>query len=132
MDNDGKRIAEALGIDEVPVVDKKNLLKYRKYLLARLDKNTVLTGREDFLWEEKYVLGGVAEFSGPHVIDVIASNEPYSEDDNLGLIATDNVYLGIQSTNQAAAKAVQCRLVCSRIKMTADAYAALVTNELSS
>lgn len=82
--------------------------------------------------QEKYVLGGVAEFSGPHTIDVIASNEPYQESDNLGLIATDNAFLGIQSTNQAASKAVQVRLVCSRIKMTADAYAALVTNELSS
>ena len=82
--------------------------------------------------QEKYVLGGVAEFSGPHVIDVIASNEPYMVNDNLGLIATDNVFLGIQSTNQAAGKSVQVRLVCSRIKMSADAYAALVTNELSS
>jgi len=58
MENYEKRIAEALGTGEVPEVDKKNLLKYRKYLLARLDKNTVLTGREDFLWEEKYILGG--------------------------------------------------------------------------
>lgn len=82
--------------------------------------------------QEKYVLGGAAEFSGPHVIDVIASNEPYQESDNLGLIATDNVFLGIQSTNQSAGKAAQVRLVCSRIKLSADAYAALVTNELSS
>lgn len=57
MDNDEKRIAEALGTCEVPEVAEENLLKYRKYLLARLDKNTVLTGREDFLWEEKYLLG---------------------------------------------------------------------------
>jgi len=82
--------------------------------------------------QEKYVLGGVAEFSGPHVIDVIASNDPYQESDNLGLVATDNVFLGIQSTNQAAVKSTQVRLVCSRIKLSADAYAALVTNELSS
>ncbi|MBM4387758.1 MAG: hypothetical protein FJ088_08470 [Deltaproteobacteria bacterium] len=52
-----KRIAEALGVREVPVVNEENLLKYRSYLLARLDKETVLTGREDFEWEEKYVFG---------------------------------------------------------------------------
>ena len=82
--------------------------------------------------QEKYITGGAAEFSGPHVIDVIASNEPYQESDNLGLVATDNLFLAIQGTNQAAAKACQFRAVCSRIKLTADAYAALVTNELSS
>ena len=57
MDSDEKRIAEALRAHEVPEVDEENLLKYRKYLLARLDKSTVLTGREDFPWEEKYVFG---------------------------------------------------------------------------
>ena len=57
MDSDEKRIAEALGAQEVPEVDERNLLKYRKHLLGRLDKGTVLTGREDFPWEEKYVIG---------------------------------------------------------------------------
>jgi len=57
MDKDEKRIAEALGARRVPEVNAKNLLRYRKYLLARLDKGTVLTGREDFPWEEKYVFG---------------------------------------------------------------------------
>ena len=82
--------------------------------------------------QEKYVMGGAAEFSGPHMIDVIASNEPYQVADNLGLVATDNLFLAIQGTNQAAAKSCQFRAVCSRIKLSADAYAALVTNELSS
>lgn len=64
MDSDEKRIAEALGAREVPEVDERNLLKYRKYLLGRLDKSTVLTGREDFPWEEKYVIvpGNQAEY----------------------------------------------------------------------
>ena len=57
MDKDEKRIAKALGALEVPDVDEENLLKYRKYLLAQLGKGTVLTGREDFPWEEKYVIG---------------------------------------------------------------------------
>jgi len=34
------------------------LLKYRKYLLEHLDRKAILTGCEDFPWEEKYVLGG--------------------------------------------------------------------------
>jgi len=31
--------------------------KYRKYLLQRLNRKTIFTGREDFPWEEKYVIG---------------------------------------------------------------------------
>ena len=57
MDSDENRIAKVLNAHEVPEVDEENLLKYRKYLLGRLDKGTVLTGREDFPWEEKYVIG---------------------------------------------------------------------------
>ena len=34
------------------------MLKYRKYLLEHLDRKAILTGCEDFPWEEKYVLGG--------------------------------------------------------------------------
>lgn len=59
MDKVETRIANALGTDAVPLVDEENLLKYRKYLLDNLDKGVVLTGREDFPWEEKYVLGCV-------------------------------------------------------------------------
>jgi len=81
--------------------------------------------------QQKYVAGGGAEFSGPHVIDAIASNEPYQDTDNLGLVATDNLFFGIDSLNQAGVKAANVRIVCSRIKLTASAYAALVTNELN-
>lgn len=52
-----KRIAEVFGKDDVPEISEDNLLKYRDYLLARLDKNEILTGREDFPWEEGYVFG---------------------------------------------------------------------------
>jgi len=58
MDADEARMIKVFGTKEVPEVSKENLLKYRKYLLQHLDGKTVLTGREDFLWEEKYVLGG--------------------------------------------------------------------------
>lgn len=57
MDSDEKRIAQVLGAREVPDVDKVSLVKYRKFLSKRLDKNTILTGREDFPWEERYVFG---------------------------------------------------------------------------
>jgi hypothetical protein len=57
MNKEDARIANALGTDEVPEVGEENLLTYRKYLLSHLDKSTVLTGREDFPWEEKYVFG---------------------------------------------------------------------------
>lgn len=57
MDSDEERIAQALGASEVPDVDEANLFKYRKFLLERLNKSSILTGREDFPWEEKYVIG---------------------------------------------------------------------------
>lgn len=76
--------------------------------------------------------GGAAEFSGPHILDFIGSESPYQPSDNLMIVATDNVFLAVDSANQAVEKTVFFRMVCSRIKLSADAYAALVTNELSS
>ena len=81
---------------------------------------------------EIIVTGGAAEFSGPHVLDFIGSEAPYNVGDNLMIISTDNVFLGVGSVNQAAVKSAQFRMVCSRIKLQPAAYAALVTNELSS
>jgi hypothetical protein len=57
MDADETRIINILGGEEVPEVTEENLLKYRKYLLQHFDRKAILTGREDFPWEEKYVLG---------------------------------------------------------------------------
>jgi len=56
--NDEKRIMKVFGKAEVPAVSEEKLLMYRQYLLARLDKKTLLLGREDFPWEERYVIGG--------------------------------------------------------------------------
>ena len=81
---------------------------------------------------ELIMAGGAAEFSGPHVVDFIGSESPYTDADNLMLIATDNVFLGVGSVNQVAVKSAFFRMVCSRIKLTSSAYAAMVTNELSS
>lgn len=82
---------------------------------------------------EVVIAGGAAEFSGPHVIDLVGEEGPYQESDNLGIVATDNLFLGgVMTSNQAVDKSIQFRAVCSRVKLTASAYAALVTNELSS
>ena len=81
---------------------------------------------------ESIITGGAAEFSGPHIHDFVGDSAPYQISDNLGLIATDNVFFAIQGNNNAAAKNAQFRMVASSIKLSADAYAALVTNELSS
>jgi hypothetical protein len=93
MDDEEKRIAKALDNHEVPSVNKKSLLKYRKYLLAQLDKGTVLTGREDFPWEEKYVIGPGSQVEyeqlkkkNPSYKDeykLIGISEEYFEDNDL-------------------------------------------------
>lgn len=70
--------------------------------------------------------------SGPHIFDWLGSDGPYQVKDNLAIIATDNVFLAMASSGYANAASCNVRLVCSRIKLSADAYAALVTNELSS
>jgi hypothetical protein len=57
MDADEARIAAVFGTNEIPEVSKKDLLRYRTYLLQHFDRKMVLTGREDFSWEEKYVFG---------------------------------------------------------------------------
>jgi len=82
---------------------------------------------------EIVIIGGAAEFSGPHVVDLIHNTDSYDGLMNLGIVATDNLFLGLDSNNQIATLAdCQVRCVASRIKMEAGAYAALVTNELSS
>lgn len=82
---------------------------------------------------EVVITGGAAEFSGPHIIDLVGEEGPYQESDNLGLVATDNLFLGgVMTSNQGTDRQIQFRAVCSRVKLTASAYAALVTNELSS
>ena len=83
--------------------------------------------------QQKTIIGGAAEFSALTVVDMVGGNNPYSTQDVLGIVATDDMFFGIEGVGgQAGAKGAQVRLVCSRIKLSADAYAALVTNELSS
>lgn len=96
---------------------------------------TAIVGANDanlIALQEKWMFGGAAEFSGITVLDAVSSNEPYQISDNLAIVSTDNVFLALNSFSQTAVKSVQFRMVCSRVQLTADAYAALVTNELSS
>lgn len=116
--------------DEPELVAGKSLISTQVTSTSK----TAIVGANDanlLSLQQKYIVGGGAEFSGPHVVDVIASNEPYQPSDNLGLVATDNLFFGINSNGQAGVKAANVRVVCSRIKLTASAYAALVTNELN-
>jgi len=52
-----RRVRAALGGKKDLRLAKDTLAKYRKYLEANLTIPCVLTGIEDFLWEEFYVLG---------------------------------------------------------------------------
>tara|TARA_Y100000004_G_C8658417_1_gene304140 strand:- start:30 stop:542 length:513 start_codon:yes stop_codon:yes gene_type:complete len=105
-----------------------------KYQLTATSK-TGMVGVNDanlIAGQQKIISGGAAEFSGPHLIDLVGSNDPYEVTDQLAIVATDDVFLAVEGANQTAARAVAVRIVASRIQLTADAYAALVTNELSS
>lgn len=52
-----KRIASVFGTDKGPEVTSETLVTYRNYLSEHLRPGVRLTGREDFQWEERYVLG---------------------------------------------------------------------------
>ena len=56
IDQSERIIQEVLGGDNAR--NEKNSLRFRQYLLNRLALPVRVTGREDFPWEEKYVLGG--------------------------------------------------------------------------
>ncbi|MBS1795046.1 MAG: hypothetical protein JSS81_14400 [Acidobacteria bacterium] len=51
-----KKAAAIIGDEELDVT-KAKLRKYRDYLMTNLDLSTVVTGTEDFPWEEKYFFG---------------------------------------------------------------------------
>lgn len=51
-----KRIAVIIGDNDLDVTLEK-LETYQSYLLENLDFSTVITGIEDFSWEERYVFG---------------------------------------------------------------------------
>jgi hypothetical protein len=111
-----------------------NLSSFLDFQLTATRKIAIVGANDANLigYQQKVTTGGAAEFSGPHIIEMIGSQSPYQLMDNLMLVATDNLFLSIKGLNQTGVSAVQVRVVCSRVKLTASAYAALVTNELSS
>ena len=56
MDLDDKRIHGILGDDDRRTME--NATRYRSYLLKNLSLPIIVTGMEDFSWEEPYVVGG--------------------------------------------------------------------------
>jgi len=82
--------------------------------------------------QEKFITSAGVEVSGIVTQDFIGSEAPYQESDNLMIVATDNVFLSINGVNNGGPRSAQFRMVCSRVKLDAAAYAALVTNELTS
>lgn len=55
-DKQEKRITAILGEDNLAVT-LKSLTLYREYLRINLDTPCIMTGAEDFPWEERYVFG---------------------------------------------------------------------------
>ncbi|MBN2382326.1 hypothetical protein JXQ70_05530 [bacterium] len=56
MDTFEKRIQAILGNDNART--RRNAERYRVHLMKRLSLPLIVTGTEDFPWEEPYVLGG--------------------------------------------------------------------------
>lgn len=54
---DEQRLREVFGANTVPRVSRKALTEYQVYLVKHLSPGCLVTGREDFPWEEFYVDG---------------------------------------------------------------------------
>ncbi|MFK7932376.1 MAG: hypothetical protein AB8G22_02635 [Saprospiraceae bacterium] len=65
-DDEGTWISEILGTAAIGV-NTENLSTYSKYLLKNLEHPVELTGREDFPWEERFVLGGHSQREYQHL-----------------------------------------------------------------
>ncbi len=57
IDEEDERLKLVFGCEEIPEVSEKALREYRRYLSKHLSPGCCVTGREDFLWEEIYVMG---------------------------------------------------------------------------
>jgi hypothetical protein len=57
LDRQLKKIAEVFGKDEPPEVNEKNLKIFLKHLRKNVEYPCMLTGSEDFEWEEFYIIG---------------------------------------------------------------------------
>lgn len=57
VDRQLKRIAQVFGKEEPPEVKEKTLKVYLKHLRKNVEYPCMLTGSEDFEWEEFYIIG---------------------------------------------------------------------------
>lgn len=57
VDRQLRRIAQVFGKEEAPEVNEKTLKIYLRYLGRNVEHPCILTGSEDFEWEEFYVIG---------------------------------------------------------------------------
>lgn len=57
MDRQLKRIAQVFGKGEPPEVKEKTLKVYLRHLRKSVEYPCILTGSEDFEWEEFYIIG---------------------------------------------------------------------------
>ena len=72
-----------------------------------------------------FVDGGVG-------FETSSMNSPPTGMDYIGIIATNDFFLQVQGSNNAAAKAVSCKVYGYRARADASVYAALVQSELLS
>jgi hypothetical protein len=86
LDDQDKRIAKILGSKSVPRVNKKTLRPYCDYLKASLEFPCLLTGIEDFPWEERYVF----EFGSKAKYERLKKKQP-SYTDTFELLSLDEV-----------------------------------------
>jgi len=57
VDRQLKRIAQIFGKEGAPEVNERTLKVYRRHLRKSVESPCVLTGSEDFEWEEFYIIG---------------------------------------------------------------------------
>jgi len=90
-----------------------------------IDNSNCLTSSRKDIRALGFVDGGVG-------FDQQALTSPQGETDYLGIIATNNFFIGIQGANNLVAKRANCRLYGYRATANASVYSALVQSEVLS
>ena len=90
-----------------------------------IDRSNVLTASRKDIRAAGFADGGVG-------FDQQGLTSPVGETGYIGIIATNNFFLGCQGNNNAVAKRVNCRVYGFRAKSDSATYAALVQSEVLS
>ena len=75
-DEQCKRIAALFDEDEPPAVDFETLVKYQVYLEDNLKQPCLLTGIEDFDWEERFLFG----YGSKQEYEILKKTQPSFKD----------------------------------------------------